>query len=122
MGYTTMGHNFASAFYVQLVAILIAPTVAGTTNIGENFSTGIVPIGIAAIVLGILGMIFIRNEPWERGINPDNVSDEIYQKEYDTKDAVEGTAGGPPANCWPPRSSGWRPLPPAFSRSAPWAS
>ena len=83
MGYTTMGHNFASAFYVQLVAILIAPTVAGTTNIGENFSTGIVPIGIAAIVLGILGMIFIRNEPWERGINPDNVSDEIYQKEYD---------------------------------------
>ncbi len=24
MGYTTMGHNFASAFYVQLVAILIA--------------------------------------------------------------------------------------------------
>lgn len=42
MGYTTMGHNFASAFYVQLVAILIAPTVAGTTNIGENFS-GIVP-------------------------------------------------------------------------------
>ena len=79
MGYTTMGHNFASAFYVQLVAILIAPTVAGTTNIGENFSTGIVPIGIAAIVLGILGMIFIRNEPWERGINPDNVSDEIYQ-------------------------------------------
>ena len=33
MGYTTMGHNFASAFYVQLVAILIAPTVAGTTNI-----------------------------------------------------------------------------------------
>ena len=93
MGYTTMGHNFASAFYVQLVAILIAPTVAGTTNIGENFSTGIVPIGIAAIVLGILGMIFIRNEPWERGINPDNVSDEIYQKEYDTKDAVEGDGG-----------------------------
>ena len=93
MGYTTMGHNFASAFYVQLVAILIAPTVAGTTNIGENFSTGIVPIGIAAIVLVILGMIFIRNEPWERGINPDNVSDEIYQKEYDTKDAVEGDGG-----------------------------
>ena len=38
-------------------------------------------------------MIFIRNEPWERGINPDNVSDEIYQKEYDTKDAVEGDGG-----------------------------
>ncbi len=100
MGYTTMGHNFASAFYVQLVAILIAPVSTqlsaggnALANVGENFSAGIVPIGIAAIVLGILGMIFIRNEPWERGINPDNVSDEIYQKEYDTKDAVEGDGG-----------------------------
>lgn len=100
MGYTTMGHNFASAFYVQLVAILIAPTAIVTSvggndlaNVGENFSMGIVPIGIAAIVLGILGMIFIRNTPQERGINPDNVSDEVYQNEYDTTDAVEGDGG-----------------------------
>ena len=93
MGYTTMGHNFASAFYVQLVAILIAPMMAGTENIGENFSSGIIPIGIAAIVLGILGMIFIRNTPQERGINPDNVSDEVYKNEYDTTDAVEGDGG-----------------------------
>lgn len=54
---------------------------------------GIVPIGIAAIVLGILGMIFIRNTPQERGINPDNVSDEVYKNEYDTTDAVEGDGG-----------------------------
>ena len=122
MGYTTMGHNFASAFYVQLVAILIAPTVAGTTNIGENFSTGIVPIGIAAIVLGILGMIFIRNEPWERGINPTTSPTRSTRRSMTPRTPSRGTAGGPPANCWPPRSSGWRPLPPAFSRSAPWAS
>lgn len=93
MGYTTMGHNFASAFYVQLVAILIAPVVAGTENIGEHFPGGIVPIGIAAIVLGILGMIFIRNTPQERGINPDNVSDRVYETEYDTVDPVEGDGG-----------------------------
>ena len=93
MGYTTMGHNLASAFYVQLVAILIAPMVAGTENIGENFSTGIIPIGVAAIVLGILGMIFIRNTPQERGLNPDNVSDEVYKNEYDTSDEVEGDGG-----------------------------
>lgn len=93
MGYTTMGHNFASAFYVQLVALLIAPTVAGTANIGTNFTTGIIPIGIAAIVLGVLGMLFIRNTPQERGINPDNVSDEVYKNEYDTADAVEGDGG-----------------------------
>ena len=93
MGYTTMGHNFASAFYVQLVAILIAPVVAGTENIGEHFPGGIVPIGVAAIVLGILGMIFIRNTPQERGINPDNVSDRVYETEYDTVDPVEGDGG-----------------------------
>ena len=93
MGYTTMGHNFASAFYVQLVALLIAPVVAGTENIGENFPGGIIPIGIAAIVLGILGMIFIRNTPQERGINPDNVSDRVYEAEYDTSE-TEDRAGG----------------------------
>lgn len=122
MGYTTMGHNFASAFYVQLVAILIAPTVAGTTNIGENFSTGIVPIGIAAIVLGILGMIFIRNEPWERGINPDNVSDEIYQKEYDTKDAVEGDGGWTTGKLLATKELWLAAITTGFSRSALWAS
>ncbi len=82
MGYTTMGHNFASAFYVQLVSILIGPTVL------KNIGAGVVPIGIAAVVLGVLGMIFIRNTPQERGLNPDNVSDEIYQNEYDTVDDV----------------------------------
>ena len=93
MGYTTMGHNFASAFYVQLVAILIAPMMAGTENIGENFSGGIIPIGIASIILGILGMIFIRNTPQERALNPDNVSDEVYKNEYDTADEVDGDGG-----------------------------
>ena len=93
MGYTTMGHNLASAFYVQLVAILIAPMVTGMANIGQNFKTGIVPIGVGAIVLGILGMLFIRNTPQERGINPDNVSDEVYAAEYDTTDEVEGDGG-----------------------------
>lgn len=82
MGYTTMGHNFASAFYVQLVSILIGPTVL------KNIGAAVVPIGVAAIILGILGMIFIRNTPEERGLNPDNVSDQIYQSEYDTVDNV----------------------------------
>lgn len=78
MGYTTMGHNLASAFYVQLVSILVGPTVLQT--IGK----AVVPIGIGAIVLGIFGIIFIRNTPEERNLNPDNVSDEVYEKEYET--------------------------------------
>ncbi len=77
MGYTTMGHNLASAFYVQLVSILIGPTVLQT--IGK----GVVPIGIAAVIIGILGMILIRNTPEERDLNPDNVSDKVFQEEYD---------------------------------------
>lgn len=77
MGYTTMGHNLASAFYVQLVSILIGPSVL------KNIGMGVVPIGIAAVILGILGMVFIRNTPEERGMNPDNVSDQVYEQEYD---------------------------------------
>lgn len=84
MGYTTMGHNFASAFYVQLVSILVGPTVLKTIG------AAVVPIGIAAIVLGILGMILIRNTPQERDLNPDNVSDQVYQTEYDTNDNDDG--------------------------------
>ncbi|MCI8538044.1 MAG: OFA family MFS transporter [Oscillospiraceae bacterium] len=84
MGYTTMGHNFASAFYVQLVSILIGPTVLKTIG------GAVVPIGIAAIVLGILGMILIRNTPQERDLNPDNVSDQVYESEYDTNESDDG--------------------------------
>ncbi|MCI9123902.1 MAG: MFS transporter [Eubacterium sp.] len=77
MGYTTMGHNLASAFYVQLVSILIGPAVL------KNIGMGVVPIGIAAVVIGVLGMVLIRNTPAERGMNPDNVSDKVYEEEYD---------------------------------------
>ncbi len=48
-----------------------------------GISFGVMPIGIGCIVLGIIGLIFIRNTPEERGQNPDNVSDEVYQNEYD---------------------------------------
>ena len=84
MGYTTMGHNFASAFYVQLVSSLIGPTVLKTIG------GAVVPIGIAAMVLGVLGMVLIRNTPQERGLNPDNVSDKVYQEEYDTSSSDGG--------------------------------
>ena len=84
MGYTTMGHNLASAFFVPLITILVARL---------GISGGMLPIGIAAIALGIFGLIFIRNTPQERGINPDNVSDEVYRTEYDTS-VAEHTDGG----------------------------
>lgn len=76
MGYTTMGHNFASAFYVAIMTGLIA-------TMGSMNKASCLP-GVAAIILGIVGFIFMRNTPQERGINPDNVSDEVYASEYDT--------------------------------------
>lgn len=76
MGYTTMGHNFASAFYVAIMTGLIA-------TMGSMTKASWLP-GVAAIILGIVGFIFMRNTPQERGINPDNVSDEVYASEYDT--------------------------------------
>lgn len=76
MGYTTMGHNLASAFYVAAMVGLIG--VMGTMA-----KAAYVP-GVIAIIIGILGYLLIRNTPQERGINPDNVSDEVYKTEYFT--------------------------------------
>ena len=74
MGYTTMGHNLASAMYCPILAALIAT---------HYITGGVIPIVIGVIALGIVGMIFLRNTPQERGINPDNVSDEVFKAEYD---------------------------------------
>jgi OFA family oxalate/formate antiporter-like MFS transporter len=76
MGYTTMGHNFASAFYCTIFTAL-AVVFGGVKG-------GCIPIGISCIILGIIGAIFMRNTPQERHLNPDNVTDEVYKAEYDT--------------------------------------
>jgi OFA family oxalate/formate antiporter-like MFS transporter len=83
MGYTTMGHNLATAFYVPLIALLVGKF---------GITTGVVPISAICLVVGILGLLMIRDTPQERGKNPDIVSDEVYATEYDTKD--EGEDGG----------------------------
>lgn len=82
MGITTMGHNLASAFYVPIISFLV-----GVLGIQK----GVIAPAICCIVLGILGLLFIRNTPQERNMNPDNVSDEVYQKEYHT--AVDDDGG-----------------------------
>ncbi len=74
MGYVTMGNNTASATFVALYTWLVQLT--GTIK------TAVIPIGIVTAILGIAGWIIMRNDPRERGQNPDNVSDEIYAEEY----------------------------------------
>ena len=64
MGYTTMGHNLASAFYVPMISSLVG---------GLGLQMGVLIPSILVMVLGILGLLFMRNTPQERGIYPDNV-------------------------------------------------
>lgn len=73
MGYTTMGHNLASAFYVPFIAILV-------NTLG--LQKGVMIPSAMIIVLGIIGLLAIKNTPQEKGENPDNVSSEIYEAEY----------------------------------------
>lgn len=72
-GYTTMGHNLASALYVPLIAALIG---------SYGMAKGMMFTGVAAIVIGIVAFFIIRNTPQECGIYPDNVSKEVYETEY----------------------------------------
>lgn len=72
-GWTTMGHNLGSAFYVPLIAFLIG---------SFGLVKGMTVAGCMGIVLGIVGFIYLRNTPGERGMNPDNVSDEVYKTQY----------------------------------------
>ena len=73
MGYTTMGHNMATGFFVPLITMLV--TKLGVTN-AVVFPT------ILVFVLAVVGLVVMRNTPQERGINPDNVSDEEYKASY----------------------------------------
>lgn len=83
MGYTTMGHNLASAFYVPMISALVG---------GLGLQVGVLVPSILVMALGIIGLLLMRDTPQERGLNPDNVSDEEYKREYFT-DSVEEDGG-----------------------------
>lgn len=83
-GFTTMGHNMGSAFYVPLIAFLI-----GT----YGYQHGMGLAAILGVALGIIGLIFIKNVPQEVGMLPDNVSKEVYEREYFTMDANDESYG-----------------------------
>lgn len=72
-GYTTMGHNLGSALYVPLIAALIG---------ARGMAGGMMVTGIAAIIIGIIAYFIIRNTPQELGVYPDNVTKEVYEREY----------------------------------------
>ena len=80
MGYTTAGLNIASATWVLLMTKL-----SGVMT----FEKAVIIPCIAVVILGLIGLFFIKDTPQEAGQNPDNVSAEVYAKEYDTKNEAE---------------------------------
>ncbi|SDB06589.1 MFS transporter [Eubacterium oxidoreducens] len=81
MGYTTMGHNLGSAFFCPIFSFLIARFYIGH---------GVIVLTVGIMILGVVGMIFIRNTPQERHLNPDNVSDEVFKNEYNMDEDDDG--------------------------------
>lgn len=79
-GFTTMGHNCGSAFYVPLISIMIATF---------GYAKGMSLVAVGAIVLGVLGLAFIRDDPREWSMYPDNVSRAVFEREYDQSSAEE---------------------------------
>lgn len=80
MGYTTAGLNIASATWVLLMTKLSGMM---------TFEKAVIIPCIAVVILGLIGLFFIKDTPQEAGQNPDNVSAEVYAKEYDTKNEAE---------------------------------
>lgn len=83
MGYVTMGNNTASVTFVAIYAWLVYVFKG-------DIRLAVVPVGLAVVILAVVGWLFVRNTPQERGQNPDNVTDEEYEKEY----FVEESDGG----------------------------
>lgn len=73
MGYTTMGHNLASAFYVPMIAFLVNTM---------GLEKGVMIPSVLVVILGIIGLMMVKNTPEERNIYPDNVTKEVYESEY----------------------------------------
>lgn len=73
MGYTTMGHNLASAFYVPMIAFLINKM---------GLQKGVMIPSILVMILGVIGLLMVKNTPQEIDVYPDNVNKEVYEAEY----------------------------------------
>lgn len=84
MGYTTMGHNLASAFYVPMIAFLV-----NTLGLQKGV---MIPSGLV-ILLGIIGLLMIKNTPQEKGEYPDNTDKETYLSEYYVGHEEDHTGG-----------------------------
>lgn len=73
VGISTTGANIGSAILVPLMTAL---------TMALGWKMGLSVFGISSMVLGVLGLIVLRDNPLDAGYYPDNVSKETFEKEY----------------------------------------
>ncbi len=83
VGISTTGANIGSAILVPLMTALTA---------AMGWKMGLSVFGILSIALGILGLAVLRDNPMDAGYYPDNVSKEVYEKEYLVEQSASKTA------------------------------
>lgn len=86
MGVATMGAGLGTMTYVAVFSKLVAAMGVRTA--------AIFPAAVC-IVIAIVGLLINKDAPAERGLNPDNVSDEVMRAEYaSTDDEAADPTGG----------------------------
>ena len=73
VGISTIGANIASAVLVPAMTLLV--TIA-------NYKVGLAVFAVLPIIMGILCLIFLKDNPIDAGVYPDNVTKEVYETEY----------------------------------------
>ncbi|MGI6071045.1 MAG: MFS transporter [Blautia sp.] len=72
-GISTIGANIGTAILAPLMTVLL--TMA-------EYKTSLSVFAVAAVALGIFAFVALRDNPLEAGVYPDNVTKEVYEKEY----------------------------------------
>ena len=72
-GYSTAGCNLGSALYIPILSFMVG---------AYGLSHGTLVFSVVSVIAGILAMILIKDTPGERGVYPDNVSKEVFEREY----------------------------------------
>lgn len=72
-GISTIGANIGTA--------ILAPIMTTLLTMAE-YKTSLSVFAVAAVVLGIFAYLTLRDDPLEAGMYPDNVTKEVYEKEY----------------------------------------
>ncbi|WP_297720109.1 MFS transporter [Intestinimonas sp.] len=104
MSVVAMGSNFGTMLFVPLLTVLNGSLGIALTSI---------ICGLAAVVVGVLGAILLRDTPKERGLYPDNVTEPSSRPATPPRLLRWIPAAGLPPSCCAPRRHGCASSPPA---------